>query len=80
MIFKYDDNTKTKVVVESTASEIYTEFTGSDSLINADIVKSKINVRSVQTSGKVYVDEVSLQHIATGSLIAVPKLSSSMTR
>jgi hypothetical protein len=60
VVVKYSDDTKTKISVESDGSEVYTEFTGSETLTNDDITKAKINLKSSQTAGKAYVDDVSL--------------------
>jgi hypothetical protein len=72
VVFKYGDDTKSKITVESDGTETYTEFTGSEVLTSADVAKAKVNVSTKSTSGKVNVDDVSLRYLAASSLIPLP--------
>jgi Zn-dependent metalloprotease len=83
VVVKYADDTKTKISLESDGTEAYTEFAGSETLTSADITKAKVNAKSSATSGKVYVDDVSLLYVVNSGgarLIPMPQTNNLGTR
>jgi hypothetical protein len=67
VVFKYGDDTKTKISVNITDTvDVYVPFAGSESLTSTDVTKAKINFKMTVESGKVYVDGVSLRLVSAG--------------
>jgi hypothetical protein len=65
VVFKYGDDTKTKISVTVGATDdVYAPFAGTADLTSADITKSKINFKMTTEVGKMYVDGVSLRLVA----------------
>jgi hypothetical protein len=65
LVFKYADDTKTKISIDITStSDVYAPFAGSETLTSADVAKAKINFKMTTESGKVYLDTVSLRLVA----------------
>jgi hypothetical protein len=68
VVFKYGDDTKTKISVNTTdTADLYAPFAGSESLTSTDVVKSKISFKMTTESGKVYVDGVSLRLVSAAT-------------
>jgi hypothetical protein len=68
LVFKYGDDTKTKVSVDVTdTADVYAPFAGTGSLTSTDVVKSKLSFKMTTEAGKVYVDTVSLRLVSAAT-------------
>jgi hypothetical protein len=65
VVVKYGDDTKSKISTDITdTSDLYQLFSGSTTLTSTDVAKAKIGIKSDSTSGKLYVDDVSVKVLA----------------
>ena len=65
VVFVYADGSKTKITLKlKNASGGYQLFTGSESLSGSDVVKVKVTLKGTNTSGKLLIDDVRLDHAA----------------
>jgi CSLREA domain-containing protein len=70
---KFSDGTETgKINVTISAAADYAEVTGSVNVASSVVQKIKLQIDNKGTSGKVFIDDVTLKHIPADSLLPLP--------
>jgi hypothetical protein len=73
VVVKYGDDTKSKISTDITnTDDVYQLFTGTTALTSTDVAKAKIGIKTDSTSGKVYVDDISVKVLAPVVATEVP--------
>jgi hypothetical protein len=73
VVVKYSDSEdRTKLTADIATTVGYAELTDSDVLLSAAVSKIKLQISHKSTSGKIYVDDVSLAQVAASALLPLP--------